>query len=193
MIIPVFKDISCEDFYEVSLSPRDDRLFWLQDCPKLNFNLVEDNYIDINFSIEDLGTHFRILVYNNTNYTNIMSDLKTVADYLLTEGFKGSTFSLCFSSIIANLKRTKSRKEEIDFDYKDLINLDYLWTKSGQKRIMTGVSTLKNNFFEIKLKLIKNEQSWSCYYAVVLDEPDPEIRKMKSYIVRKYFKETYRY
>ena len=43
MIIPVFKDISCEDFYEVSLSPRDNRVYWLQDCPKLNFNLVEDN------------------------------------------------------------------------------------------------------------------------------------------------------
>ena len=46
MIIPVFKDISCEDFYEVSLSPRDNRVYWLQDCPKLNFNLVEDNYIN---------------------------------------------------------------------------------------------------------------------------------------------------
>ena len=49
MIIPVFKDISCEDFYEVSLSPNDSRLYWLQDCPKLNFNLIEDNYININF------------------------------------------------------------------------------------------------------------------------------------------------
>lgn len=193
MIKPVFdKSIITESHLEFKVPY--DSIPWIEDSlGKFYCNYYEDETININLSIEDIGDSILIDIYESTPYVNIMG-LEDTKNYLqkmvLT---KLENDFLIFQEL---LHKTKSFKDTSEVkDYRNIDELGYLNIYPGE-HLKVGKSTLIAKFypeFKINYRVWKTETGWKEYILEIQEESDQEFVNMKKHIVKKYYKNHYRY
>lgn len=194
MIKPVFdKSIVTPNSINLKISHED--IPWIcGSIDKFYCNYYTDDLvsIDINFSIEDIGTCLLIQIYESTDYVNIMGlqDTKKYFQKMVIKDLENDF--LVFQEL---LKKTRSYRDNSPIrNYEDVCELGYIYIYQG--KILTGKSTIVINIFpdfEIKYRIWKTEKGWNNYYLEILEENDKEIRRMKEHIVKKYYKKRFRY
>ncbi len=194
MIKPIFdKSIITSNFIDLKIPYCD--IPWIRgSIGKFYCNYYTDDLvnININFSIEDLGTHLLIQIYESTDYVSVMGleDTKKYFQEMITKNLEND-----FLVFLEFLRKTRSYKDDSPIkNYENIYELGYIYIY--QNRILTGKSTIVANLFpdfEIKYRIIKTEKDCHIYYLEILEEDDKEIRKMKEHIIKKYYKKRFRY
>ena len=194
MIKPVFdKSIVTPNSINLKISHED--IPWIcGSIDKFYCNYYTDDLvsIDINFSIEDIGTYLLIQIYESTDYVNIMGlqDTKKYFQKMVIKNLENDF--LVFQEF---LRKTRSYRDNSPIrNYEDVCELGYIYDYRG--KVLTGKSTIVINIFpdfEIKYRIWKTEKGWNNYYLEILEENDKEIRRMKEHLVKKYYKKRFRY
>lgn len=199
MIKPIFnkEGFISDDCFSLSkkFSPENEELNW----DRLNwfrgnrffFAYDDEEFVKINFSIQDLGTRFDVVIYNTTEYTDIMSkeDLEGYFNSVILKefNFESEKWDLaCF-------KKTRSyRYDHSTVHYSDIFKIEYLYL--NKKRMMTGKSSIISKYLDVTIDycIWKSENSWGDYFATILGESDPEIRRMKEAFIYNFYKKMYK-
>lgn len=199
MIKPVFNKegfISKDCFSLQKFSPEDENLGWNGlkwfRGNRFFFTYSDEEFVKINFSIQDLGSHFDVVIYNTTEYTDIMSSKEDLKSYfnnvILKEfNFESEKWDLaCFN------KSRSYRYDHSTVHYSDIFKIEYLYL--NKKRVITGKSSIISKYLDITIDycIWKSENSWGDYFATILGESDPEIRGMKEAFVYNFYKKMYK-
>lgn len=156
MIKPIFnkEGFISDDCFSLSkkFSPENEELNW----DRLNwfrgnrffFAYDDEEFVKINFSIQDLGTRFDVVIYNTTEYTDIMSkeDLEGYFNSVILKefNFESEKWDLaCF-------KKTRSyRYDHSTVHYSDIFKIEYLYL--NKKRMMTGKSSIISKYLDVTI------------------------------------------
>lgn len=161
------------------------------------YTYTDDKLISINFRIIDIGVCYKITVYKNTTYTTTMSE-SDIEGYL-----KEIVFPKLEEEVVkqfSNFTKTKSipSPEPTGVHYNDIYNIGYCFGDDKKKRFLSGKTSLidkKNNLvIEHQTWMKENYVSWnksSDFRFIIINESDEEIRKMKSSIVKYFYKKHY--
>lgn len=151
--------------------------------------------LKINFSIEDIGDCINLKIYKDTDYTKTV-DEKDILDFFYKEILLEDP-----NTIFAGFNKTKTIKSDIDkkkLNYSEIYQVSCYRNKN--KRLLFGKSSLVNKKQEITIEYdIWNSLPECGWYwggnikYIILNEPDPKIREIKSEIVKKYYSINYEY
>lgn len=162
---------------------------------KTYYNYIND-YIEVNFSVEDIGYCVEVKIYKDTAYTETLDD-SDISEFFELEILKKENPS----KIIEGFKKTKSVKSDIDkskLDYYDIKEFCYFYPGKG-KRVLFGKSSLINKKQGITIEYdLLNLSPESNYFdsshirLVILNEPNREFRETKEEIIKAYYRYKYR-
>jgi hypothetical protein len=193
MIKPIFdKSIVTQNYVDIKVPFED--ILWISGSLGIFYCKYYEDYVEINFSIEDFGNYLLIKIYESTDYVKIMGleDSKKYFQNIVVNNLEND-----FQVFQELLRKTKSFKDNSPvIDYEEVGNLGYLHLYGNGSYLKTGKSTLLVNFFpeiNINYRVWKTEMGWNNFHFEILDESDRDIREMKKHIVKKYYKNRYRY
>ena len=193
MIKPIFdKSIVTQNYIDIKIPFED--ILWMSGSSGIFYCKYYEEYVEINFSIEDFGSYLLIKIYESTDYVKVMGleDSKKYFQNMVIDSLENN-----FQALSILFRKTKSIKDDSPIiNYEDVDNLGYLHLYGNGSSLKTGKSTLLADYypeFKINYRVWKTGTGWNNFYFEILDEPDPEIREMKKHIVKKYYKYRYRY
>lgn len=193
MIKPIFdKGIVTQNYIDIKIPFED--ILWMSESSGIFYCKYYEEYVEINFSIEDLGNYLLIKIYDSTDYVKIMGleDSKKYFQNMVINGLEN--YFRVFQELI---RKTKSIKDNSPIvNYEEVDNLGYLHLYGNGSQLKTGKATLLADYypeFKINYRVWRTETGWNNFYFEILDESDKDIREMKKHIVKKYYKNRYRY
>ena len=161
------------------------------------YTYSDGKFISINFRIGDIGTCYKVTVYKNTDYTKIMSETD-IESYLMQMVFPKIEEKV--DKLFSDFSRTKiiSSDPPKDIHYSEIHGIGYCWSESKKERYYTG----KTSLISKKNNLIIEHQTWmkefhfswdksSGFRFIIINESDDDIKKMKSAIVKRFYRKLY--
>ena len=193
---------NCEKFkFQISIDLLSDSIVLKSPNPFF-YSYVDniDSIISINFKAMDIGTSYEITIYKNTDYTLTMSN-KEIEDYfrkVISDEINLDIVKI----LVSSFHRTKINfcEPPVDISYKEICNIGYCFSSyDSKRRFYNGKTSLVNKIGDLRIEhqiwmRKDNVEHWnksSGYRFIILNEPDEEIRKMKSSIVKLFYKKIY--
>lgn len=183
-------------FY-LSLDEISQKIILKSSSPFFYTYLDDSKMISINFRIIDIGISYKVTVYKNTNYTKTMSEAD-IESYL-----KRIVFPSCENEVdklFSNFTRTMTTASPLPtgIHYNDIYDIGYCFSGEKKKKFLTGKTSLvnkKNNLtIEHQTWMRDNYELWNKstgFRFIIINEFDSEIKKMKSSIVKYFYKKLY--